>query len=132
MFGSWMDSWRASWQLVKASWAVLKSDKELLWFPIISGITMLIICAVMLVPSIMWAFTSAMVDGRRAEQTMQMVGYGLLFVFYIITYTVNIYFNVALVGAAMIRLDGGDPTLGDGFRTANERFGKIVGYAVIS
>jgi hypothetical protein len=127
-----MFGWGESWQLVKASWAVLRSDKELLWFPVISGITMLLICAVMFIPSVAWAFSSAMVEGRNSENMMQVIGYVLLFLFYIVTYTVNIYFNVALVGAAMIRLDGGDPTLGDGFRTANERFGKIVGYAVIS
>jgi hypothetical protein len=45
---------------------------------------------------------------------------------------VTIYFNVGLVGAAMIRLDGGDPTLADGFRIANERIMNIIGYAAIS
>lgn len=128
MFGSW----GASWQLVKASWAVLRSDKELVLFPIISGITMFLICAVMFIPSLMWAFTSAMAEGSRGEDTINIIGYVLLFVFYIITYTISIYFNVALVGAAMIRLDGGDPTVGDGIRTANERLGKIIGFAVIS
>jgi hypothetical protein len=126
------DSWGASWQLVKASWAVLSSDKELLWYPILSGLTMIAICIVMFVPSVMWAFSSAMFEGSRGEETMNILGYVLLFIFYLITYTANIYFNVALVGAAMIRLDGGDPKLSDGFRTANERFGKIVGYGVIS
>lgn len=63
---------------------------------------------------------------------MQAFGYVLLFLFYLITYTVNIYFNVALVSAAMIRLDGGDPTFKDGISSANERLGKIIGYAVIS
>jgi hypothetical protein len=126
------DSWGASWQLVKASWAVLSSDKELLWYPILSGLTMIAICIVMFVPSVFWAFSSAMFEGSRGEDTMNILGYVLLFLFYIVTYTANIYFNVALVGAAMIRLDGGDPKLSDGFRTANERITKIVGYGVIS
>ena len=32
----------------------------------------------------------------------------------------------------MIRLDGGDPTLSDGFRIANERITNILGYAAIA
>jgi hypothetical protein len=32
----------------------------------------------------------------------------------------------------MIRLDGGDPTVGDGFRIATKHLGNILGYAVIS
>lgn len=124
------NSWGRSWQLVKASWAVLQADKELLWFPIISGITMLIISAVMLVPSIIIAFSVA-VSGA-GEGVSQIVGYIGLFIFYLVTYTISIYFNTGLVGAAMIRLDGGDPTLGDGFRIANQRLGKIVIYAALS
>ena len=121
-------SWGKSWQLVKASWAVLQADKELILFPIISGITILIITIVMLVPSIFIGFVAA----GAGEGISEIVGYVGLFVFYLVTYTISIYFNVGLVGAAMIRLDGGDPTLGDGFRVANERIGKILVYAALS
>ena len=48
------------------------------------------------------------------------------------TYTVTFYFQTALVGAAMIRLDGGDPTLGDGLRMATSRLPAIIGYALIA
>ena len=34
----------------------------------------------------------------------------VLFLFYLVSYTVTFFFNTALVGAALIRLDGGDPT----------------------
>src|SRR5262249_1074067 len=54
------------------------------------------------------------------------------FVFYVVQYTIVFYCNSALVGAALIRLRGGQPTLGDGFRIANERFGSIVGYALVA
>jgi hypothetical protein len=54
------------------------------------------------------------------------------FAFYVVSYTVTFFFQTALVGAAMIRLDGGDPTLGDGFRIAFSRLPKIIVYAVIA
>ena len=37
-----------------------------------------------------------------------------------------------LVGAALIRLQGGDPTVADGFRIALQRIRPILGYALIS
>jgi hypothetical protein len=47
-------------------------------------------------------------------------------------YFVTIFFNSALVGAAMIRLEGGDPTVRDGLRIAFSKLGTILGYAVIA
>ena len=43
-----------------------------------------------------------------------------------------VYTNVAIVGCATIRLEGGDPTLKDGFRIANQNLGAIFGWAIIS
>jgi hypothetical protein len=54
------------------------------------------------------------------------------FLFYFCQYTVIIFFNCALVGAAMIRLKGGDPTLSDGINIAKSRIGAILGYAAIA
>jgi len=49
-----------------------------------------------------------------------------------VQYTVIFFFNSALVGAAMIRLEGGDPTVSDGMSIAMDRIGTILGYAVLS
>ena len=54
------------------------------------------------------------------------------FLFYLVMYTVVIFCNTALIGAAMIRLEGGDPAVSDGFRIAFAHIGPIVGYALIS
>lgn len=56
----------------------------------------------------------------------------MLFAFYVAQYFVIIFANSALIGAAMIRLRGGDPTLSDGFRIAFSRIGTILGYALIA
>ena len=56
----------------------------------------------------------------------------LLGITYFLLAFVIIYFNAALVGAAMVRLAGGTPTLGDGFRLANSRLPQIAGWALIS
>jgi hypothetical protein len=38
----------------------------------------------------------------------------------------------SLIGAALIRIKGGDPTVMDGFAIANSHFSAILGYAAIS
>jgi len=123
--------YRNSWQLVKASWAVLQSDKQLLLFPIISAATMILITIVFLIPAAAIFGLVGAATGARGDSA-DILGYAVLFLFYLVSYTISIFFNVALVGAAMIRLDGGSPTLGDGLRLARSKFGIILQYAVIS
>ena len=116
-----------SWELVKASWAVLRSDKELIVFPVVSMIGMVIVSIAFLVPAVLAGlFDSATQNGSGVVSAI--VG----FLFYVVIYSVIFFANSALVGAAMIRLDGGDPTLRDGFRIASERAASILGYAVIA
>jgi hypothetical protein len=69
-------------------------------------------------------------DGRSSGGGLG--SYVVLFLFYVVSYTVIFYCNTALVSAAMIRLDGGDPTLSDGFRAASQHTPAILGYAVIA
>jgi hypothetical protein len=117
-----------SWELVKASWQVLKADKELVIFPFVSGIGVVIVSLAFLVPSIL----AGLFDQATNKDGIPVAGYIVAFAFYVVMYTVIIFFNSALVGAAMIRLRGGDPTVSDGFRIAFEHMGAIIGYAVIS
>lgn len=112
-----------SWELVKASAAVLRSDKELMLFPILSGAATLVVLATFALP--MFAL-------RIFADGFGIGGAVFGFLFYFCQYTVIIFFNCALVGAAMIRLDGGDPTLRDGFNAAKSRLPSILGYAAIS
>jgi len=116
-----------SWQLVKASWSVLLADKELVIFPIISFFASMIVVATFFLPMLFAGVFDAIFAGG-----MQVVGFVVGFAFYIFLYFVTFFFNSALVGAAMIRLEGGDPTVGDGLRIAFQHIGSIFGYAVIA
>jgi hypothetical protein len=118
---------RNSWTLIKASAGVLRADKELVVFPIVSTIGVLIVTASFALPMLLAGFFDALFEGRA-----QILGLVVGFVFYVVQYFVIIFANSALVGAAMIRLRGGDPTVGDGFRIAMAHLGKILGYALVS
>jgi len=114
-------------ELARASWNVLRSDKELLLFPAISFLLTVLVTISFAVP--LWA-TGAL--ERAADGGVDVVTAVLAFLYYFVTYTVIIFCNAALVGAAMIRLEGGDPTVREGFRIAFSRLPAILGYAAIS
>ena len=115
-----------SLELAKASWSVVKADKELLLLPVMSVAALVLIVGSFVVPF-------AALGGFRAAAdesgTGAMLG-GL--VFYVIAYFITLFFNTALVGAAMMRMDGGNPRLADGLRIAWSRAGRIFGYACIA
>lgn len=118
---------RRSYELAKASLAVLRSDKELLLFPLVSFIGLIVVTVSFAVPFVLIGGQTDASNGTVSVPSMV-----LGFLFYVVSYTVIFFFNTALVGAAMIRLEGGDPTLGDGFRIAFARLPAIIGYALIA
>ena len=121
---------RNSWDLVKASFSVLSADKELLIYPILSSIGVLIVTASFAVPMIIaGVFDSLIIEGLF---NINLVGILVCFLFYLAQYFVIIFANSALIGAAMIRLRGCDPTVSDGFRIAFSHIGVIFGYTAIA
>jgi hypothetical protein len=117
-----------SWDLVKASAQVLRSDKELLVFPFVSAIAVVLVAATFMAP----IFATGMYKHIGHGQPVDPALYIWSFLFYFVQYIVIFFFNTALVGAAMIRLDGGDPTVSDGLRIARSKLMPIVGYAAIA
>lgn len=116
-----------SWGLVKASWSVLRADKELVVYPFVSIILTILVMVVFTLP--MFAAGSF---GRFSNQQTNIVDYALVFLFYLATYTVVIFCNAALVAAANIRLNGGDPTVRDGFRIAASHLPAIIAWAAVA
>lgn len=123
-----MGKFARSWALAKASLAVLRSDKELLVFPLVSAIAMVVVAASFVLPALgLGVFTRV-----AGDDGVPPVFVLWMFAFYLAQYFVMFFFNAALVGAAMIRLDGGDPTVRDGLRIAGRKWLPILGYAAIA
>ncbi len=116
-----------SWELVKASASVLKADKELLIFPILSTIGVILLTAVFIIPMLLGGIFDTLVTDE-----FPVIGAVIGFFYYVTMYTIIFFANTALVGAAMIRLRGGDPTVSDGLRIAFKQFRNILGYALIA
>ncbi len=120
-----------SWSLIKASADVRRQDKELLVFPLVSTIATLIVAASFVLPALgMGLFEEAASARQEGSPPIGLMIWS--FGFYLVQYFVIFFFNSARVGAAMIRLEGGDPTVADGLRIASSKVGPILGYAAIA
>ena len=111
-------------ELLQQSWSVLRRDKELLVFPVLSGIACLIVLASFAVPLWLGGYPEAL--SEDPEPFREPLNWLILFAFYFVNYFVIVFFNSALVACAVIRFRGGDPTLADGFRAAGNRLPQIA------
>jgi hypothetical protein len=122
-----------SWALVKASAAVLRSDPELVIYPIVSSIACIVVTITFLAPAVLWVSAQPHAGPQEIERGLHSpVYYAGLFLFYLAQYFVIFFSNSALVGAAVVRLRGGAGTRGDGFKIAAGRIGAIFGYALLA
>jgi hypothetical protein len=115
-----------SFALVKTSWDILMDDKKLLVFPLLSGIVSLIVLLTFALPLIL---AGSFMNNTGLGPVMF---YGLMFVFYAVSYFVVIFFNTALITCVNARLNGGQATIGDGLSNAMRHFGSILAWALIS
>ncbi len=120
-----------TFELMKMSWRVLMMDRELILFPIISGISVLVLAAAMAGIGL-GAGTFDRVAAEGAEESVGALDavIGLIFVFG--SSALVIFFNAALVAAALERLRGGDPNIGSGLRAASARLPQILAWALVS
>jgi hypothetical protein len=117
-----------SWDLVKASWTLLMQDKELLVFPLFSSISAILLVVSFALPLWVTGVFEHLEAGQGTHAGSMMLG----FFFYFCLYAVGFFFNTALVGAALMRLEGQQPSVADGLRIARSKFVAILGYAAIA
>ena len=129
MFGI-IDKLRCTWGIMGASWRVLKKDRELLLFPLLSGICCLLVLASFAIPLFSTGYWEP--PAQDASTSRQVAYYAILFLFYFANYFVIVFFNSAIVACAVIRLQGGDPTVSDGLHASVSRLPQIFGWALVS
>lgn len=116
------------WEMGMASLKVIRANKQLVLFPIISGIALILVVASFLGV----AYASYGTDIHELTRTSSGVDYALTFLFYLVGYFVIVFFNVGLVHCTRIHLMGGQPSFGEGIRFAMKRIPIILGWAVLS
>lgn len=120
-----------TFQLIKISWRVLMKDRELILFPVLSGITLLIVVGIFALIAMSTGTWDRLGDAAGAEE-MSVSDMVLGAILLVVTYFIAIYFNAALIASAMKRLRGGEPDLAYGFSRASAHIPAILGWAIIS
>ncbi len=116
--------------LMKASWQILKKDKELLLLPVISGVCCLSVMTIFIVLGLEHGWLRSFAKDATAQQ--KNMAFWFMFLFYYCNYLVIIFFNSAIIACAVIRMNGGNPTLEDGLQAAVSRLPQIAGWALIA
>ncbi len=124
-----MGKFARTWQLMGASWRMLKQDKRLVVFPMISGVALAIIIVLFGAP-VFTAFSGHVGPGATVRISPSM--YAVMFLFYFLDYFVIIFFNSALIACVMKQIDGEQPTLGYGLSCAWQRLPQILGWALLT
>lgn len=109
--------------LVKTSWDILMDDKRLLAFPVLSGIVTILVVLTFIFPIIMTGGFA--VSGNIPALVV-------LFLFYVVSYFVVIFFNTALIACVNARLSGKPMTIGEALATSARHLPAILGWAIIS
>ncbi len=123
-----------TFQLMKMSWRVLMKDRELIFFPIMAAVAIMatvgVFAAVARATGTFERYdeVQAKIEGASMSAGDIILGVGVFF----LTTFFGIFFNSALVAAALERLRGGDPNVASGLRAAMRHIHAIIGWAVIA
>jgi hypothetical protein len=116
------------WQLALNSFAVLKANRQLIIFPILSAIAMLLVIGSFVIAM----FASAGWEAESLRQQSAVANYTILFLYYLVNYFVVVFFNTALVHCTHLYFNGEEPTVAKGLRFAVSRIGAIFSWAIFA
>jgi hypothetical protein len=121
-------------ELMKMSWGVLRRDRHLVAFPVMGLTAILVLLGIFGgLAFVTGAFErmQAAADDSSVE-SLSPGDWALYVAFYFSAYFAGIFFNSALVAAALERLRGGTPTVASGLRAASSRLPAILGWTLIA
>jgi hypothetical protein len=119
-----------SFSLAQSSWAVLKQDKQLILFPMLSSCSCFLVLLTFAAPLSVLAVTGHIpldVNGRPPIWI-----YPLTFLYYFCNYFVIVFCNAALIHCALERFNGEEPTLIDGIIAAGRCLPQILAWALVA
>src|SRR5258706_334010 len=110
-------------ELMKMSWGVLSKDRQLVAFPVMGLAAILALIAVFGGMAFATGAFERMRSAANESSVASMTAgdYALYVSFYFLAYFAGIFFNSALVAAALERLRGGTPTITSGLNAATSR-----------
>ena len=121
---------RSGLELSRQSWSALGQNRQLILFPLISGIAMIMVTILFFIPEA-FAFRPIL-ESEEPSAGQWILAFVVLFFYYLVASFVITFSNTALVGATLKMVAGEPATVGDGISVAMSRLGKIIVYPLIS
>lgn len=122
------------WRLGKRSLRVVWRDKTLMLFPVFSAFASILVM-IGFFYGIGPQELQALAEGLGASEgqgDVNPVTVTMVFIGYFTLYYVIVYFNVALIAASRMSIEGHDTSPADGFREANKHLDKVLLWALVS
>jgi hypothetical protein len=131
---SFFDRLHAGWTAAGACWEVLRRDKTLVLFPLMSGLCCLLVLASFALPLAVLKphFLTAFLDDGADPQQVPVWFWALLFAFYFLNYFVIYFFNAALVICALSHFRGEPVGADEGLRAAARRLPELLAWSLVS
>jgi hypothetical protein len=117
------------WALTKQSWQVLKSDRSLVVFPILSTVFAIIAFLAIWAPV---AVLRGVTEGHLTVDRNDPVLYIAAAVTAYVSTFFATFFNVALASCAVRSMRGEDTKVGEGIKAAMQRLGPIIGWTFVA
>jgi hypothetical protein len=122
-----MNRFQRSFRLLSESLAIVRADRSLLLFPVLSAVFTVLAVVLIFVPAALLAATT---HGGGRSHALPLVAASAL-AGYVAT-AIATYFNVALVNCAARSFRGEQTSVGEGLQAANARIGSILLWALIA
>jgi Family of unknown function (DUF6159) len=116
------------WNIALDSFAVLKENRQLIIFPILSGISMVLVISSFV--AVLFATGDWTTDTIRNQGTV--ANYLYLFLYYVANYFIIVFFNTALVHCTHLYFRGEEVTVAKGLRFSMSRIGAIFSWALFA
>ena len=125
---SFFDRLSNGWTLAMNSFKVLKENKQLIIFPFLSGISLVLIMGSFFLVFLGvngWAFDNIEEPGNVST-------YLLMLLFYVVNYFVVVFFNMALIHCTRLYFRGEEVSVNAGLRFSLSRIGTIFSWALFA
>ncbi|MBK8495354.1 MAG: hypothetical protein IPL50_10195 [Chitinophagaceae bacterium] len=125
---NFFDRLSTGWRITMNSFSILKKNRQLIIFPILSGISLLLMMGIF----ILGIFAVAGWDVDYINTDNDVVNYAIMFLFYFVNYFVVVFFNMALIHCSKLYFNGEEVSVSIGLKFSASRIGVILSWALFA
>jgi hypothetical protein len=116
------------WKLAMSSFKILKANQQLIIFPILSAISLVLVIGSFFT----FLLADAGWDMDNLEAYSRTAYYAVVFLFYVVNYFIVVFFNMALIHCTRLYLQGEEVTIKKGLQFSVSRIGAIFSWALVA